>query len=265
LPSWPAGTAVSSCRRTAGRLRRWSHWRPAGTPTPPPEPPGRRAAYAATGADWEEGGSELLAAFAFLALGDTAAGRTACEEAIRILGPLGDAWALLHAEGALGRIAHAEQRFTDAARHHSAAAESADRLGFGGAAGLHRVHLGRAQHRAGEPAAADTLQRAADAAQLAGDRRLLALAQVAQADVLRGAGDRPAARALLETAHRWYAESGAGEGAAVAACLRATMRAEDGEPGAWQDLLSIRDAAESAGDREVQVLASTALDGMTNV
>jgi predicted ATPase/DNA-binding SARP family transcriptional activator len=224
-----------------------------------------RDAYAATGAAWEEGGTELLAAFASLALGDTAAGRTACEEAIRILRPIGDAWALLHAEGALGRIAHAEQRFTDAARHHGSAAESADRLGFGGAAALHRVQLGRAQCQAGDPAAADTLQRAVDGAQLAGDRRLLTLAQVAQAEVLRSAGDRPAARTLLETAHRWYAESGAGEGAALAACLRATMRAEDGEPGAEQDLRSIRDAAESVGDREVQALASAALVGVTNV
>jgi predicted ATPase/DNA-binding SARP family transcriptional activator len=224
-----------------------------------------RDAYAATGAAWEEGGTELLAAFASLALGDTAAGRTACEEAIRILRPIGDAWALLHAEGALGRIAHAEQRFTDAARHHGSAAESADRLGFGGAAALHRVQLGRAQCQAGDPAAADTLQRAVDGAQLARDRRLLTLAQVAQAEVLRSAGDRPAARTLLETAHRWYAESGAGEGAALAACLRATMRAEDGEPGAEQDLRSIRDAAESVGDREVQALASAALVGVTNV
>jgi predicted ATPase/DNA-binding SARP family transcriptional activator len=224
-----------------------------------------RDAYAATGATWEEGGTALLAAFACLALGDTAGGRTACEEAIRILRPTGDAWALLHAEGALGRIAHAEQRFTDAARHHGFAAESADRLGFGGAAALHRVQLGRAQQQAGDPAAADTLQRAVDGAQLAGDRRLLTLAQVAQADVLRSAGDRPAARTLLETANRWYAESGAGEGATLAACLRATMRAEDGEPGAQQDLRSIRDAAESVGDREVQALASAALVGATDV
>jgi len=166
---------------------------------------------------------------------------------------------LLHAEGALGRIAHAEKRFTDAARHHGAAAESADRLGFGGAAALHRVQLGRALHQAGDPAAAETLQQAVDGAQLAGDRRLLASAHVAQAEVLRGAGDRLAARNLVEAAHTWYVESGAGEGAALAACLRATMRAEDGEPGAQEDLLAIRDAAERVGDREVEALAAAAL------
>lgn len=124
------------------------------------------------------------------------------------------------------------------------------------------------QCQAGDPAAADTLQRAVDGAQLAGNRRLLTpaqVSQVAQAEVLRSAGDRPAAHTLLEAAHRWYAESGAGEGAALAACLRATMRTEDGEPGAEQDPRSIRDAAESVGDREVQALASAALVGVTNV
>jgi tetratricopeptide (TPR) repeat protein len=224
-----------------------------------------RDAYAASGAAWEQGGSVLLAAFASLALGDTATGRSACEEAIGILGPLGDAWALLHAQGALGRIAHAEKRFTDAARHHGHAAESADRLGFGGAAALHRVQLGRAQHQGGDPTAAETLQLAVAGAQLAGDRRLLAMAQVAQAEVLRDAGSRPKARELLEAAHRWYSESGAGEGAALAACLRATMRAEDSEPGARADLQVIRDAAETAGDREVQALATAALGDPTHV
>jgi predicted ATPase len=218
-----------------------------------------RDAYGATGAAWEEGGSLLLSAFAFLALGDTAAGRAACEESIGILQPVGDAWGLLHAEGALGRIAYAEGRSADAARHHGDAADAADLLGFGGAAALHRVQLGRAQHRDGDPAAAGTLQRAADGAQRAGDRRLLAMAQVAQAEVLLGAGDRPAARNLLEAAHHWYVEAGAGEGAALAACLRATLRAEDAEPGAHEDLRAIRDAAESAGDREVLALATAAL------
>lgn len=220
-----------------------------------------RNAYAATGARWEEGGSLLLTAFAAIALGDTSRSRVACEQAIRILRPIGDSWALLHAEGALGRIAHAEGRFPAAAGHHGAAAESADRLGFGGAASLHRVHLGRAQHQAGDPAAADTLHRAVAGAQLAGDRRLLTLAHVAQAEVLRGAGDRFAARALLDAAHRWYGESGAGEGALLAAWLRASMRAEDGEPDAEEDLRAIGAEAERIGDHEVQALAKASRRG----
>jgi hypothetical protein len=88
---------------------------------------------------------------------------------------------------------------------------------------------------------------------------------VAQAEVLRCAGDRPRARNLLEAAHRWYTESGAGEGAALAACLRATVRAEDGEPGAREELQAIRDAAETAGDREVHALAATALGDPADV
>ncbi len=96
-----------------------------------------RVAFASRGSGWEEGASVLLTAFAHLALGDTVAGRAASEEAIDIIRPLGDAWGLLHAEGLLGGIAQAEQRFDDAARHHAHAAESAAALGFGGAAALH--------------------------------------------------------------------------------------------------------------------------------
>ena len=128
-----------------------------------------RAGYAARGCAWEEGGSALLAAFAHLGRGDTMAGRTACEAAIRILTPLGDTWALLHAEAALGRVAQAEGRYTDAARHHAHAVGSADALGFPGAAALHRAHLGRAQHAAGDPAAVATLRQAADEAERGGD------------------------------------------------------------------------------------------------
>jgi hypothetical protein len=158
------------------------------------------------------------------------AARAACEEAIGVLSPVGDAWGLLHAEGALGRIAQAELRYADAARHHGFAAEAAERLGFEGAAALHRVQLGRAQHAAGDPAAAETLRRAVVEARAAGDRRLTAMAQVAQAEVLLAAGKRSAALGLLEAADRWYAEAGAGEGAELAAALLATLRAEPAVP-----------------------------------
>ena len=54
-----AGTPASCCPRRAGSPRRW-------------RPSSRcRAAYAARGGAWEEGGSALLAAFAHLGLGDT--------------------------------------------------------------------------------------------------------------------------------------------------------------------------------------------------
>ena len=155
------------------------------------------------------------------------AGRTACEAAIRILTPLGDTWALLHAEAALGRVAQAEGRYTDAARHHAHAVDSATALGFPGAAALHRSHLGRAQHAAGDPAAVETLREAVDEADRAGDLRLLATVRVALAQVRLAAGDRDEARQLLEAADRWYAAAGAGDDAALAAELLARLRSED--------------------------------------
>jgi len=182
-----------------------------------------RTAAAARDDAWAEGGSALLSAFAHLALGDADAGRAACTAAIRILGPLGDAWALQHAEAALGRIAAAQGRLVDAARHHARAAESAATLGFAGAAALHRANLGRVQHEAGDPAAGDTLRGALADAERAGDLRLLAGTRVALARVLLPAGDRPAARELLEAADRWYTASGAGDDAPVAAGLLADM------------------------------------------
>ena len=68
-----------------------------------------------------------------------------------------------------GRIAAAQGRFADAARHHTHAAASAEALGFPGAAALHRANLGRVQREAGDPAAAETLRRAvADACNAVG-------------------------------------------------------------------------------------------------
>ena len=114
----------------------------------------------------------------------------------------------------------------DAARHHGHAVGSADALGFPGAAALHRAHLGRAQQAAGDPAAVATLRLAADPAERAGDLRLLAATRVALAQALLAVGDRDAARELLEAADRWYAASGAGDDAALAADLLAGLRSE---------------------------------------
>ena len=82
---------------------------------------------------------------------------------------------------------------------------------------------------------------------------------MALAEVLLSAGDRAAARDLLDAAHRWYTASGAGDGAALAACLLATLRAEDGDPDAERDLRAIHAAAQEAGDSRVQALALDAL------
>ncbi|MDD7920200.1 BTAD domain-containing putative transcriptional regulator [Actinomycetospora callitridis] len=206
-----------------------------------------RADFACRGRAWEEGASALLAAFAHLALGDTAAARAAGQDAIGIVGPLGDAWGLQHAQGLLGGIARAEQHFDAAARHHAHAADAATALGFGGAAALHLADLGRAQHQGDDPAAADTLRRAADAAEFEGDLRLLADTRVSLAEVLLAVGDRTTAHDLLVAADRWYTEAGAGDGGSLASRLLATLRAEDGEHDVDPTLRAVHVAAPEPG------------------
>ena len=178
------------------------------------------------GDPWEDGARVLLAVFPHLGLGDPGAARAACEEAIARIRPLDDAWGLLHAESALGRIAYAEGRFTDAARHHADAADAAGRLGFGGAATLHLVHLGRALHESGDPTAEATLRRAVQEAERAGDLRLLAEARVRLGEVLVAGGSPSShaeAREHLRAADRWFALAGPGEGADVVAGLLAEL------------------------------------------
>jgi tetratricopeptide (TPR) repeat protein len=180
-----------------------------------------RTAFAGTG--WDEGAAVLLSAFAHLGLGDPAAGRRAAEEAIDLIASLGDAWGLIHAEGALGVLAEATGRFADAARHHAQAAASAESLGFGGSAALHTANLGRAQHASGDPAAAASLRRAITGAERAGDLRLLAGTRVTLAEVLHSRGDRDGARELAVAASRWFDASGAGEDAERARALLTTL------------------------------------------
>ena len=131
-----------------------------------------------------------------------------CAAAVRILEPLGDAWALQHAEAALGRIAQATGRFADAARHHARAAAATERLGFPGATAMHLLHLAKAQLAADDPAAAATLERATAGAEQAGDERLLTQTRVTRAELLLAAGHRDAARELLVAADRWYRRTG---------------------------------------------------------
>jgi hypothetical protein len=88
---------------------------------------------------------------------------------------------------------------------------------------------------------------------------MLAQTRVSLAEILLASGDRTAARDLLVAADRWYTRSGAGDGAALAACLLATLRAEDGDPNAEQALRAIHTAAQDAGDDRMQGLALDAL------
>ena len=82
-----------------------------------------------------------------------------CAAAVRILAPLGDAWGLQHAEAALGRIAQADRRFADAARHH-ARASVRGRPRLPRRDGPAPPAPGRAQLAADDPAAAATLRQA---------------------------------------------------------------------------------------------------------
>jgi hypothetical protein len=105
-------------------------------------------------------------------LGDTAAATRSATEAVRLLGPIGDAWGMVHAEAMLGAIANAEHRFGDAAAALDRVAALSEELGFAGQAALHLTTLGRVLQRAGDPRrASDTLARSAAAA---GDRPLAA-------------------------------------------------------------------------------------------
>jgi hypothetical protein len=101
-----------------------------------------------------------------------------CAAAVEILEPLGDAWALQHAEAALGRVVQATGRYADAARHHWCAAAATERLGFPGATAMHLMHLAMAQLAGDDPAAAATLERATAGAREAGDQRLLTQTRV---------------------------------------------------------------------------------------
>ena len=201
---------------------------------------------------WETAASLLLAAYGSIMLGDTAGATGAADEAVRLLAPIGDSWAMVHAEAMLGAIAQAEHRFGDAARSLTTAAAESERLGFLGQAALHLTTLGRVQQRAGEAAAAtETLDRAIAAATTGGDHRIIATARVHLARLRLAAGDEDAARALLEQNDRWYgATGGGGEGALLTRCLLADR----------VDLLeAVRDEARAAGNAEVEVLASDGL------
>jgi tetratricopeptide (TPR) repeat protein len=198
---------------------------------------------------WEEGAAWLLTAWAETALGEVGRGRAACDEALRRLVPLGDGWALSHAEALLGALAQAEHRFADATGHLARAADAAHRLGFLAAGSLHRANLGRAHEQNGDrAAAARAFEAAIGTARAAGDLRIVAHTQTRLARVRRALGDGPAARALLAEAQRWYATAGGGDGALLADHLVAAL---DADP---DRLAGVLDAARSAGDAEVEVL-----------
>jgi predicted ATPase/DNA-binding SARP family transcriptional activator len=221
---------------------------------------GCRAEFHRSGSLWEEGTSWLLTAWAEIAIGETARGRIACGSALRLLLPLGDQWALNHAEAILGTLAQAEHRFIDAADHLRRAADATRRLGFTAAEAHHLTSLGRVQQQSGDQQAAiTTLQRAIETAHTIGDLRTAAIAGVRLGCVQRAAGDRRSARTVVQSAQRWYRGAGGGDGAILAEYLAAALDADDGAPHAAQRLAKVLADARRARDVEAEVLALDSL------
>ena len=157
-------------------------------------------------------GGLILGAYGSLMLGDTAAAARDAAEAMQLLTPIGDSWALVHAGALLGGIAQAEHRFDDAVDALTSAAQESQRLGFPGQAALHLASLARAQQRAGNTdEAAGSFDRAIAAATAGGDGRLASTARLNLARLRRADGDDPGARRLLEENARWYDAAGGGE------------------------------------------------------
>jgi predicted ATPase/DNA-binding SARP family transcriptional activator len=177
------------------------------------------------GLAWEVGTSWLLAAWALISTGDLAAGRAACDRALELLVPLGDEWALGHAEGLLGELAEAEHRYPDARAHLARAADAARALGFEAARAHHLLNLARVEEGAGDPVAARaTLGEAIAIGRGCGDLRTVAVARTHLALLLRSAGETGAALALAEQAVTWFAAAGGGDGAPLADDTLAALR-----------------------------------------
>lgn len=175
--------------------------------------------------DLGEGAIWLLAAWAHIASGDTAAGKAACDQALSLLGPLGDHWALAHAEGLLGELAAAEHRYTDATAHLASAARAAGTLGFQAAQAHHLLNLGRAQQQIGDSATSrTTLEQAIDIGLRCGDTRTVAVARTRLAQVLRKAGQTDTAMDLAASAVDWFSRAGGGDGSRLADYLLAALR-----------------------------------------
>jgi predicted ATPase/DNA-binding SARP family transcriptional activator len=210
--------------------------------------------YRALGLGWQSAGSLLLAAFGSLMLGDTAAAARDAGAAVTILTPIGDSWALVHAEAMLAGVAQAEHRFEDAARALANAADRSRALGFVGQAALHLATLARVQHRAGDTdQAIGTFDRAIAAALAGGDGRLAATARLNLARLLRARGDVVRAVSLLEQNLRWYEHAGGGDGALLTRCL---LCAETRDAAGLSEVL---DEADTVETQEVRVYALDAL------
>ena len=198
---------------------------------------------------WSAAVALLLSAYGNLMVGAAPAARAVAMEAVDLLGPLGDAWGQVHAQGILGGLAQAEARYRDAAEGFEGAAEAAVRLGFLGQAALHRVSLARVLARSGDPGAAAAFEQAAAEAAAVADGRLGASIRFHRAQQRRFEGAEDEARALLEENVRWYAASGGGDHERASRVELASLL---GDPAALAALLG---EARDADDTE-NVIAS---------
>ena len=212
------------------------------------------------GRRWDEGAARILTVHAALTTGDTVLAGSACRAAEAVVPALGDDWALGHLHAAQGFLAQVERRFSDAATHLRSAAEAAERLGFRATESLHLCTLGRILQQAGDPARRRRRPAARRRARL---RPAGPACRVAGTDPPRaGAARRRRPRrrsAVLQAADRWFSSSGGGEGAGLAASLRAATDAEDGDPDGVRPVAGVLADAERRGNPELQVLALDAL------
>jgi predicted ATPase len=219
-----------------------------------------RGDLARFGLAWEEGASWLLSAWAHIASGDITAGQAACDQALRLLRPLGDSWALAHAEGLLGELAQAQGRYADATAHLAGAAHAAGTLGFEAAQAHHLLNLGRALQQVGDLAnSRTTLEHAIEIGQRCGDARTVALARTRLALLLRTTGETATALDAVAPAVDWFTTAGGGDGARLADFLIAVLHADGDAPAARDELAEVLKHARAGADPVVEVLALDAL------
>lgn len=183
-----------------------------------------RAAAARLGASWHAAGAANLAAWAWIALGDTDRAREAATSAYEQRVALGDGWGQMHADAMLGRIAAADGRLDEAEERLARAAALSTELGFAGQTALHLVNLARVhQQRGADALAVEVVGRALDAAAAGGDQRIAATARLIGARSLHDLGRDDEAVAQLRLNVEWYARAGGGDGDEETAALLARL------------------------------------------
>jgi predicted ATPase/DNA-binding SARP family transcriptional activator len=183
-----------------------------------------RTVFRASGAAWEEGTAWVLTVHAASPAGEVALAERACREADELLRSVGDDWALVHLDAALGHVAAARGEHGVATAHLRHASEAAHRLGYAATEGYHLATLGRVLYDAGDDALAIIeLRRAIDVGREARELRLVALARAHLGAALARSGDVAGARDEASAADHWFRSAGGGQGADVASAVLAAV------------------------------------------